>query len=460
MTTSSQSQFTINGVIDTDKTVMQNMQILASACGSWVTFDTNAGLWSVVINRAGSSVKSFTDDNIIGSITVSGTGLNELYNSVQLSFPHKDLNDQVDYITYSIPTEDRFPNEFENQLNIEFDCVNNPVQAELLAVRELKQSRVDKIIQFRTDYTSLGLKAGDLIDVTSTMLGYTNKMFRIVTIAEEDGDDNVIALSITALEYDADVYDTSGLERQERSTQNGIISKYSNTTVTSSDNQSSLKVSTSSAASSQGLGMLFAANTGLWVLNQAGKLLTMPSYGGNAIGAVIAWTFDSGSDLDIRCRIIYPSLGQNTVDDYLGYTGGTSTNSWPATGTAIITWGGDNTGTGEETVLVDIGAFKTRYPTQPRIIVECRGNWYGTAGSTPVKLSADLYQGGSFSASGYSFTNSGYSAKRSVSGLDVYVNSNEGSGGAGATTLGDLMGYFVYDIQNNTAQFTNDISYL
>lgn len=460
MTTSSQSQFTINGVIDTEKTVLQNMQILASAAGSWITFDVNAGKWSVVINRAGSSVKSFTDDNIIGSITVSGTGLNELYNSVQLSFPHKDLNDQVDYITYSIPLANRFPNEFENQLNIEFDCVNNPVQAELLAVRELKQSRVDKIIQFRTDYTSLGLKAGDLIDVTSEMLGYEAKVFRIITIAEEDSDDNTIALSITALEYDADVYDTSDLERQERSTKNGIISKYSNTTATGSDNYSSLRVSTSPAAQSQGLGMLFSANTGLWLLNQAGKLLTMPSYSGNAIGAVIAWTFDSGSDLDIRCRVIYPNLGQNTIDDYLGYSGDTSTNQWPATGTPIITWGGDNTGTGEETVLVNIGAFKTRYPTQKKVIIECRGNWYGSPGETPVVLNASLYQGGTFSASGYSFTNTGYSAKRVVSGLDVYVNSNETGDGEGATTLGELMGYFVYDIQNNTAQFTNDISYL
>jgi hypothetical protein len=171
---------------------------------------------------------------------------------------------------------------------------------------------------------------------------------------------------------------------------------------------------------------------------------------------VISWTFTTGSDLDIRCRVIYPNLGQNTIDDYLGWTGDTSTSIWPPSGTPVITWGGDNTGVGSEAVLVDIGAFKTRYPTQPRIIIECRGNWFDTPGSTPVSLTADVYQGGSFSASGFSFVNGSAVAKRSVSGLDVYVNSQTTSPSA----TGELMGYFVYDIGANTAQFTNDISYL
>ena len=187
-------QFAINGIIDTSKPVMQNMNTLASAAGSWVTFDVNAGLWSVVINQPGTSVKSFTDSNIIGALTISNTGLTELYNSVQLEFPHKDLLDRVDTITFSIPEVNRYANEQDNVLNFEFDCVNDPVQAELLAARELKQSRVDKVIQFSTDFTSLGLKAGDLIDVTSTIYGFNEKLFRILSISEDDGQNGEIVL--------------------------------------------------------------------------------------------------------------------------------------------------------------------------------------------------------------------------------------------------------------------------
>ena len=152
--------------------------------------------------------KQYDDSNIIGNITISGTGITELYNKVQLQFPHKDIEDQTDYITWSIPTVDRFNNEQDQTLNIEFDCINDPVQAELLALRELKQSRVDKIIQFTSDYTTLGVKAGDLIEVTNSALDFVSKVFRVITIQEDDIQDGNLIFSITALEYDANVYST------------------------------------------------------------------------------------------------------------------------------------------------------------------------------------------------------------------------------------------------------------
>ena len=95
--------FAINGLIDTNQSALKNIQALASAAGTWVTYDVNAGLWSMIINRAGTSIKSFNDDNIIGSITMGSTGITELYNSVEIEFPHKDLTDQKDYIKFSIP---------------------------------------------------------------------------------------------------------------------------------------------------------------------------------------------------------------------------------------------------------------------------------------------------------------------------------------------------------------------
>lgn len=232
--------FAINGLIDTNQSALKNIQALASAAGTWVTYDVNAGLWSMIINRAGTSIKSFNDDNIIGSITMGSTGITELYNSVEIEFPHKDLTDQKDFIKFSIPAADRYPNEPDNMLSIQFDCINNPIQAELLASRELKQSRVDKVVEFRTDYSSIGLKAGDLIDLTSEMFGYTSKVFRVIKIIEDDASDGIFTLSITALEYDAGVYDTSGLVREERTSSNGIANKTLNTALSVLDQDAQL----------------------------------------------------------------------------------------------------------------------------------------------------------------------------------------------------------------------------
>ncbi len=229
--------FEINGVVDTSQTVLNNLNTLATASGCWVTYDVSTGLWSVIINRAGASVKSFNDSNIIGGINVSGSGINESYNKVTVEFPHKDLRDQIDYIDLAIPEADRFENEEDNTLNIQLNIVNDPVQAQYIAAVELKQSRVDKVIDFRTDYSALGIRAGDLIDVTASAYGFSSKVFRVIKLSEIDSDDGNIELQITALEYDANVYNSSGLIRSERTKKTGILPKITNDTLQNIDDQ-------------------------------------------------------------------------------------------------------------------------------------------------------------------------------------------------------------------------------
>jgi hypothetical protein len=202
---------------------MQNMEMITSACQSWLTYDISQGKWAVVINEPGNSTVSFNDSNIIGPISIQGTGLKDLYNSVRVEFPHVDLNDQSDYIEDTIPDVDRNANEPDNTLNIKLDLINDPVMAESLGIIELQQSRVDRVINFVTDYTHLGVKAGDLIDVTNSVLGYTNKMFRVVTMSEADAEDGGLNITITALEYDAEVYNIDNIYRYERSNQNGLV---------------------------------------------------------------------------------------------------------------------------------------------------------------------------------------------------------------------------------------------
>lgn len=238
MSTVFPNAFAINGVIDTGKSVLENMNLLAEAAGSWMTYDIHAGKWAVVINTTGSSVASFNDTNIIGGINLNSTSLTEVYNSVEMEFPHKDLRDEPDYVKLSIAGGDRYPNEPDNILTINSQLINNPVQAQAIASRQLKQSRIDKVISFTTDWSKIGLKAGDLIDITNTAYGFSSKVFRIISIEEADADDGTIVINITALEYDANVYSTSGLVYETRSRNNGIVAKTLNTATTAKDNTS------------------------------------------------------------------------------------------------------------------------------------------------------------------------------------------------------------------------------
>lgn len=227
--------YQINGVLDTNKTVLENLEILTSSCNSFFNFDVHTGKWSIIVNQPGSSIKSFNDSNIIGSILLSTTGMTDYYNQVQVDFPHKDLIDQTDTIIESIPTANWVPNEQLKILKLQFDTINDPVQAQLLGATQLKQSRIDQIIKFDTDYTSIGLQAGDLIDITNSIYGYTSKVFRVINVQESDDNNGTLKISITALEYNSIVYDTTTLVRQIRTPKNGIIQKNANTDIAKND---------------------------------------------------------------------------------------------------------------------------------------------------------------------------------------------------------------------------------
>lgn len=212
----------INGAIDTNNNVLDNINKIATSSGCYVTWDPSQGKWNVVINDVGTSQFSFTDSNIISPITLGTSDIDQIYNRVTVQFPHQDLRDSIDTTTFRIPDLDRYNGETDNPLNINLELCNDPVQAQLIAARELKQSRVDKVVTFTADYTANGLLAGEIIDITNSAYGWTNKKWRVITIEEQDGANGELVYGITAIEYDADVYSTAGLVREQRTTETEI----------------------------------------------------------------------------------------------------------------------------------------------------------------------------------------------------------------------------------------------
>ena len=217
------NRYGINGIIDTSNPVLDNLELIAASCGCWITFDVHTGLWSVIINQAGSSIRSFDNSNVVGKMQLSSTGLTELYNGVKITYPRGDINAATDFVEADVPPGDRHYNEPDNILEMELPLTNDPVQALDIASVELKQGRVDRVVTFTTDYTAIDLNAGDLIDITMPSFGWTAKVFRIITMREADADDGAIAIEITALEYDADVYNND-LVKRTRSINNQITS--------------------------------------------------------------------------------------------------------------------------------------------------------------------------------------------------------------------------------------------
>ena len=122
---------------------------------------------------------------------------------------------------------------------------------------------------------------------------------------------------------------------------------------------------------------------------------------------ILTFSFTDGTDLDTRSRISFPNIGQNDVVDYLGYC---AQDSWPTTGTPIISFGGDNTGVGYESIFVNLIEFKNQYPSSTTISIETNGTWYGQQGFNPVIMQVMLYKGGlvTLDSDNYLFVNDTY----------------------------------------------------
>jgi hypothetical protein len=212
----------INGLVDPAQTVLDNMETMARAASSWLSYDIHSGQWNVVINKAGTSIASITDANILGDITISGTSLTQLSNAADVKYQNTNLLDNSDFVKINIPENELFQNEPTTTMQMDLPFTNKQIVAMKIGLQALKQARVDKVISFKTDYSYINLQAGDLIDITSSVYGFTNKVFRVITASEIDDNDS-IQCELKCLEYDATVYDYD-ITEYDVITDNGILS--------------------------------------------------------------------------------------------------------------------------------------------------------------------------------------------------------------------------------------------
>lgn len=113
---------------------------------------------------------------------------------------------------------------------------------------------------------------------------------------------------------------------------------------------------------------------------------------------IIEYLFTTGTDLDTRTKLVSPLVG-----NYLGWGLDSATGS-PS---EILTFGADNTGVGTECTLFNVKNFRTTYPgpSNFNVKIDCRAQWYGTVGTSPVGLKISLSKGGTPVKSGFTWTN-------------------------------------------------------
>lgn len=232
-------RYRINGLVDTSKSVKQNIDSILLNAGAWMAYDVQKGQWRVIVKKAEASPAwLFSDDNIVSGITLSSSSLTDLYNIGEIEFYDSKSKDQRAY--RKIYLRDENPallnyNEPDNILNMQLEFCNENIQAERILNMELEQSRDDLVVQFSTSHYGLQVQAGDVIGVSTGVYGWTGesfpqgKFFRVVRIKEIETDEGALGAEITALEYNAQVYDDKNISEFYPRENIGIFDSNNNT---------------------------------------------------------------------------------------------------------------------------------------------------------------------------------------------------------------------------------------
>jgi hypothetical protein len=220
---STQPRYRINGVIDPGKNVLNNVNNILVACDSWMSYNAALGQWSIIINKAESATFAFDDNNIIGEINTTISDITQSINIIEAKFPNSLNRDQLDYCTIETPAILLYPNEPVNKYSTTYDLTNDSVQAQYLANRTLEQAREDLIVSFSTTYQGIQIDAGDVVTVTNSAYGWSNKLFRVMKVNETSLPDGNLGAAVELNEYNAQVYDDKDITQYTPAANSNLV---------------------------------------------------------------------------------------------------------------------------------------------------------------------------------------------------------------------------------------------
>jgi hypothetical protein len=173
-----QPRFKFNGAVVTNRTIMQNLQDMASCCDCLIKYSEVNGTWGVIVQSPSYTVAMALNDlNIISGITTNIMDIANSFNVAEVKFPDNTAQDAFASSIYDLAAIDPellYPNEPVNQQSISLPLTNNSVTAQYLATRFLKSAREDLQLSFAINYIGLQLDAGDIVSVTNVNYGWSS----------------------------------------------------------------------------------------------------------------------------------------------------------------------------------------------------------------------------------------------------------------------------------------------
>jgi hypothetical protein len=221
-----QARFKFNGIVDTNRPIMDNLQDMSSCCDCLIKYNEITAKWGVIVNKPAYTVAmDINDSNMISAIQITPIDLAGSYNVVEAKFVENTNQDAFSTANLDLAVIDPallLPNEPINKVTISLPLVNNNVQAQIVANRILKAAREDLQIQVSTNFVGIQLEAGDIVTVTNANYGWEAKPFRVNKVVDQFNEDGSIVCQLTLMEFNSEIYDDTSITEFTPSPNTGI----------------------------------------------------------------------------------------------------------------------------------------------------------------------------------------------------------------------------------------------
>lgn len=196
----SEARVSCNGFVDTGRQVIENIDELLASCNASLIF--TGGKHKLVVMKPETAVFDFNRDNILGALEIERMGKKSKFNRIEIAFMNPETNWQGDLViieNQSFLLADR-NEELVNKMDLAY--ITSAAQASRVGEINLRQSRLDTKLGFKSTLAALAVECGDVVTFNHPTPGWVNRLFRVVQMSLEA--DSTVGIQLE--EYDDDVY--------------------------------------------------------------------------------------------------------------------------------------------------------------------------------------------------------------------------------------------------------------
>lgn len=190
---------TMNMVIDTAQTLMNNVKLMLMGFRAYMPFVQgkyklkieDAGDPDDILSGVATIVATFDQDNIMGNVTFTGIPRNAKYNAVSVTYVDPDNKYSTQSVVYPETETERqtyinIDGGRENKTEVTFGGITNYAMAKDFAKMIFNKSRQQESCSLRVTSQAIELEPGDSIRIQSNILDFGTDPWRIVSLKYND----------------------------------------------------------------------------------------------------------------------------------------------------------------------------------------------------------------------------------------------------------------------------------